>query len=168
MSVQDLPRETPSGPICSRVERLDERRWKLLTQQANAAFARGERDSACATYRRALGVAEALLDQAERGDGLSHAPALLTVSHHNIAEVALSEGLGPVALQHFRAAFERLLRTAGCVAAPSALRQSCASNLQPALIALATHLQTSGASARLIARDIRRARDVVASADRRA
>lgn len=147
---------------------MDEERWGALTKAANDAFARREFSDACQIYRSALGIAEDLLERAERNNGPMHAPALLVVTHHNIAEVLLAEGRGAMAIEHHRAAFERLLKVVAAKSAPDALRQSCASHLQPALIALATLLQTSGAPAHVIARDIRRARCVVTGAIARA
>lgn len=141
--------------------RENEERWKALTRTANAAFERGEVAATTEGYRSALRIAEDLLDRAEQACGPAHAPALLVVTHHNIAEAALAQGRGATALDHYRSAFERLLRSAASTAAPVALRQSCASHLQPALVALATHLRSTGAPTDVIARDIRRARRIV-------
>lgn len=79
-------REGPPRPAAS------EDRWKALTQQANAAYANRENGAADDLYRSALAEAELLLCSAENGAGTVQAPALLVISHHNLAQFALRRG----------------------------------------------------------------------------
>lgn len=136
-------------------------RWQRLTRQANDAFAASQHDSAAGLYGEALAEAEALLRHAGAGRGPSRAAAIFVISHHNLAELALARGRRNQATHHYREAFDGLLAIAGSPSAPNALRQACATQLQPAIIALATHLQFCGCPASEIAGHIARARDVV-------
>jgi hypothetical protein len=134
--------------------------WKHATRTADAAFKRGDHYAATDGHRNALHIAEGLLSSSDRAGDPVDAPALLVASHHNLAEVALARGLGLLALEHFRNAFERMLWLAQAKTAPFAIRQSSAAQLQPSLTALATHTLSCGAPLHALQRDIRHARRI--------
>lgn len=134
--------------------------WNRETRCADDAFRRGDHSAATDGHQRALHIASQLLSAEGQADGSADAPALLVASYHNLAQVALAQGLSSVALKHFRAAFELMLRLAQATATPSAVRQSCATQLQPSLSALAMHMLGCGAPLHALQRDIRHARRV--------
>ena len=151
-------REGPPRPAAR------EDRWKALTQQASAAYANRENGAADDLYRSALAEAELLLRSAENGAGTVQAPALLVISHHNLAQFALRRGQAERATAHYRDAFYRLLALAGNTSAPLGLREACVPHLKVALVALASDLGTCGALSGKLRRDMARARDAMHAA----
>ena len=141
-----------------------EDRWKALTRQANVAYANPEGEAADDLYRSALAEAELLLCDAENGAGIAQAPALLVISHHNLAQLALKRGQAERATAHYRGAFYRLLALAGNTSAPLGLREACVPHLKVALVALASGLGTCGALSGKLRRDMARARDAMHAA----
>ena len=141
-----------------------EDRWKALTQQASVAYANQESEAADDLYRSALAEADLLLCNAENGAGIAQAPALLVISHHSLAQLALKHGQAERATEHYRSAFYRLLALAGNTSAPLGLREECVPPLKVALIALASHLGTCGALSGKLLREMARARDALSAA----
>ena len=134
--------------------------WQDLTRTANAAYHDGDIHNASQGYNAALGEAERLLAVSEEIDTPCNAAVLLVISHHNLAELALAQGHSKRALHHFHIPFECLLSLASLPSTPPVLRHSCTASLKEATIALATHLQTCGAPAPIIADTINRAKCV--------
>ncbi|KMW58762.1 hypothetical protein AIOL_003742 [Candidatus Rhodobacter oscarellae] len=158
------PADTQTGAIQVAADTL----WKMQTQSANAALERDDIEQAEQLYASALAEAEDLLAKAENGLNLPQAPVLLVVSHHNIAELELGRSRPARATTHYQAAFDCLLELAAKTTAPDTLRQLCASQLQPAMVALATHLQMTGASRSRIAQEIARVRKLMWTPNARA
>lgn len=153
VSTRRQPPDTPSDALSDKL-------WRELTHAANIAYQAGDIRSAAAGYQDALREAERLLTAAELDSGPPDAAVSLVISHHNMAEVALDDGLPDLAMHHYQAPFDRLLSVARLSSAPTALRQSCAANLKEATIALATHLQKCGAPVSVISDTIKKAQCV--------
>ncbi|MCG8563040.1 MAG: hypothetical protein MI824_24850 [Hyphomicrobiales bacterium] len=153
--------EPPKDPI--RFVAGDDR-WIELTQQANAAYTNQQGEAVDDLYQSALEEADKLLRSAEKGSGPAQAPAILVISHHNLAELALKRGQTDRATAHYQGAFDRLVTLAGNMSAPLELREACMSHLRIALVALVAHLLTCGAPSSKLAREIERARNAVHAA----
>lgn len=138
----------------------DVRAWHHAVQSGDVAAGRGDHQAATGHYRCALATARSILVRAVQTGNPAGAPALVVASHHRLADGALMQGEHAAALDHFRAAFEETLRLVQVAGLPAAVRQSCASQLQPSLTALATRMLASGGSLRALQKDIRAARRV--------
>lgn len=132
------PEPPPAGPASE-----PDHRWKLLTEQANAAFAAGDLAAARSGYEAALAEAERLFESAWPGRGAPPVAVIHTISCHNLAELASDAGEHEEAGRHYRRACERLLAVARSAEAPLELRLSCIHNLRQALAALARHAGTA-------------------------
>jgi tetratricopeptide (TPR) repeat protein len=126
--------------------------WKAFAQQGNAARTNGDVAGARSLYEAALAEAERVFEAArlERmPDAAALAPVLFNISCHNLAQLVLELGDAEGSLRLLERAFERLVLTAGeDIAAPFALRTSCARHLQVAAAALAEALLERGARER--------------------
>jgi hypothetical protein len=110
-------------------------RWRELTLQANAQHAARNYRGALRLYNAALGEAEAVLGRELRQPD-SHriiGPLLLTISDHNLAEVARVQGKPMQASRHLVVAFERLIGLGLAPEVPVCIRASAARSLRPAL-----------------------------------
>jgi hypothetical protein len=110
-------------------------RWRELTLQANAQHAARDYRGALRLYNAALGEAEAVLGRELRAPDSQRVigPLLLTISDHNLAQVARVQGKRMLAGQHLVAAFERLIGLGLAREVPICVRASAARSLRPAL-----------------------------------
>lgn len=110
-------------------------RWRELTLQANAQHAARDFRGALRLYNAALDEAEAVLGRELRQPDSQRiiGPLLLTISDHNLAQVARVQNKPVVASQHLVVAFERLIGLALAHEVPLSIRASAARSLRPAL-----------------------------------
>jgi hypothetical protein len=117
-------------------------RWRDLTLQANVQHAARNYRGALRLYNAALGEAEAVLGRELRQPD-SHriiGPLLLTLSDHNLAQVARVQGKRVRASRHLVGAYERLIGIGLAPEVPLCIRASAARSLRPALEELLTDL----------------------------
>ncbi len=82
-------------------------RWKSHTQAGNAAFERGDLETAERYYQQACERAEKLLDHwLEPGDAV----AALVVSYHNLADLYFRQGHDQAALSSLQTVHQMLMR----------------------------------------------------------
>jgi len=117
-------------------------RWRELTLQANAQHAARDFRGALRLYNAALGEAEAVLGRELRQPDAQRiiGPLLLTISDHNLAQVARVQGKCVLASRHLIVAFERLIGLGLAREVPLCIRASAARSLRPALEELLTDL----------------------------
>ncbi|MBI6630095.1 DUF2753 family protein [Pontibaca salina] len=161
--MSDLRQAAPPQVADFQTTYATDRNWQHLMRTANTAYQCGDQVAALGYYRNALQEAERLIACAERCNGPEAAAMILVISHHNIAQLAAESGHWDLVRQHYQEPFDRLLALASLPTTPNQLRQACVENLKQATIALATHLQTSGAPGEAVARVINRARCVVSA-----
>ncbi len=135
----------------------DEFRWKQLTQQGNQAFNDGEHELASDVYAKALAEALRLLDRALQGLDIEAVP-ILVISYHNAAENWQALGQADKTVQHYRAAYDRILDIAESESAPLPARAACVRNLSHAMSPLISTLTETGGSEQTIAQLVTRAR----------
>jgi len=110
-------------------------RWRELTLQANAQHAARDFRGALRLYNAALDEAEAVLGRELRQPDSQRiiGPLLLTISDHNLAQVARMQGKPILASRHLVVAFERLIGLGLAREVPLCIRASAARSLRPAL-----------------------------------
>jgi len=110
-------------------------RWRELTLQANAQHAARDFRGALRLYNAALDEAEAVLGRELRRPDSQRiiGPLLLTISDHNLAQVARVQGKPTLASRHLVEAFERLIGLGLAREVPLCIRASAARSLRPAL-----------------------------------
>jgi hypothetical protein len=125
-------------------------RWRELTLQANAQHAARDFRGALRLYNAALGEAEAVLGRELRQPDSQRiiGPLLLTISDHNLAQVARGQGKHLLASQHLVAAFERLIGLGLAPEVPVCVRASAARSLRTALHELLADLGIARQDAR--------------------
>ena len=133
--------------------------WKQLTDQGNVAFNDGDFGEASRLYDAALQEAVRLLDHALKGAQIEAVP-ILVISHYNAAENWQSLEKPDKAVQHFRAAFDRIVAIAESDTAPFPLRKACVRDLSLVMSPLISALSETGASEITIAQLVTRARRV--------
>ena len=150
----------PATPQALRLIVLDtgDRRWKRLTEQANAAYRQGGIPLARAAYDDALTEAEKLFETAMSLPASFPAPVIYNISCHNLAELCDKAGEKEQAGAFYRQAYDRLLLAAQSSATPLGMRVSCVQHLKLALAVLIQHLQSDPNSDPIIADVIDRAR----------
>lgn len=117
-------------------------RWRELTLQANAQHAARNYQGALRLYNAAFDEAEAVLGRELRQADTQRiiGPLLLTISDHNLAQVARVQGKHTLASRHLVVAFERLIGLGLAPEVPLCIRASAARSLRPALEQLFTDL----------------------------
>lgn len=110
-------------------------RWRELTLQANAQHAAQDYRGALRLYNAAFGEAKAVLGRELRQPDSQRiiGPLLLTISDHNLAQVARVQGRPSLASRHLIVAFERLIGLGLAPEVPVSVRASAARSLRPAL-----------------------------------
>ena len=110
-------------------------RWRDLTLQANVQHAARDYRGALRLYYAALDEAEAVLGRELREPDSQRiiGPLLLTISDHNLAQVARVQGKHALASRHLLVAFERLIGIALANEVPLCIRASAARSLRIAL-----------------------------------
>lgn len=118
-------------------------RWRELTLQANAQHAARNYRGALRLYNAALGEAESVLGRELRQPESRRiiGPLLLTISDHNLAQVARVQGKHMRASRHLIVAFERLIGLGLAPEVPLCVRASAARSLRPALEELLADLK---------------------------
>lgn len=119
-------------------------RWRELTLDGNARHAALDYGRAGELYVAALVEAEAVLSRELREAQSPQiiGPVLLTISHHNLAQLARMQAKPLIARRHVLLAFERLVGLAETAEVPLCIRTSAARNLRPALEELLSDLRT--------------------------
>lgn len=109
--------------------------WRDLTLQANVSHSARDYRGAHRLYNAALDEAEAVLGRELRHPDSARiiGPLLLTISDHNLAQVARVQGKRAIASRHLIAAFERLIGLALAQEVPLCIRASAARSLRIAL-----------------------------------
>jgi hypothetical protein len=117
-------------------------RWRELTLQANVQHNARDYRGALRLYNAALDEAEAVLggELREAGSDRVIGPLLLTISDHNLAQVARAQGKLALATKHLVLAFERLVGLGIAREVPLRIRSSAARSLRIALGELLGHL----------------------------
>lgn len=147
------------SPDLRKAGACDDVRWKQLTHQGNRAFNDGDFAEASDLYDTALQEAVRLLERALKGAQIEAVP-ILVISHHNAAENWQALDKPDKAVQHFRAAFDRIVGIAESDAAPFPLRAACVRDLSHVMSPLISALSETGASEKTIAQLVTRARRV--------
>jgi hypothetical protein len=117
-------------------------RWRELTLQANAQHAARDFQGALRLYNAAREEAEAVLGRELRQPDSQRiiGPLLLTISDHNLAQAARTQGKRILASRHLVVAFERLIGIGLARELPLCIRGSAARSLRPALEVLLSDL----------------------------
>ncbi len=144
-------------PLASRED--DDRRWKRLTEQANAAYAQGDIPLARAAYDDALTEAERLFEAAIGRTSSLPVPVIYNISCHNLAELAERLGSAHEAEDYYRKAYDRLLEAALSPVVPLEMRMACVQHLKHALAVLVQHIKSGQETEARIGDIIRRAHD---------
>lgn len=111
-------------------------RWRVLTREANAAFARADCAAAKPVYERALRVAERLLAAPEFLLAPDDCLAALVVAHHNLSDLYRHVGETPAAIVHLCLPHEALLDFAGASGASTGVRLCAMRHLGKTRLAL--------------------------------
>lgn len=127
---------------CARTHPVAGERWRELTLQANVQHSARDYRGALRLYSAALGEAEAVLGRELRQPESDQVigPLLLTISDHNLAQVARVQGKYALATKHLVLAFERSIGLALARELPLRIRASAARSLRIALGELLNHL----------------------------
>lgn len=147
------------SPDMGKADACNDVRWKQLTHEGNRAFNDGDLGEASSLYDAALQEAMRLLEHALKGAQIEAVP-ILVISHHNAAENWQALDKPDKAVQHFRAAFDRIIAIAESDAAPFPLRAACVRDLSLVMSPLISALSETGASEITIAQLVTRARRV--------
>jgi hypothetical protein len=122
--------------------------WETITRESLIAEREGQTVLALAGYRRALSIAQQLIDTPEPGRA-DHCVAALVVSCHNLADLHAGQGDLDVAVEHLCHAHETLIALLLDANRDPVLQQAAVRHSRETHMALIGHVSRHGADPRI-------------------